>query len=123
MKQVIKKKKLKTVIIKPAKTPTKNFDLSFSSGENNAIIISALEGLKVNEGWQFLAQTMTKNIEWLAERIIDKTGEQGEELSDAEVEKYRLRPKYIKELLNKPDDFIKKLSTTEEINPNLDPYD
>ena len=114
--------KLKTMIIRPARVPKKKFDLSFSNGENNAVIISALQGLKVNEGWQFLVQTMTKNLEWLSERIIDKTGEQGEELTDAEVEKYRLRHKYIKELLNKPDDFIKKLSTAEESRPNEDPY-
>ena len=116
-------KKLKTMIIKPARLPKKKFDLSFSDGESNAVIISALEGLKVNEGWQFLVQTMTKNVEWLERRIIDKTDEQGEELEDADVEKYRLRHKYLKELLDKPDYFIQKLSTTEEKNPNLDPYD
>jgi hypothetical protein len=115
-------KKLKTMIIKAPKAPKKNFDLSFSNGENNAVIISALQGLKANEGWQFLSQTMTKNLEWLSERIIDKTGEQGEDLTDADVEKYRIRHRYIKELLNKPDDFIKKLSTTEEKRPNEDPY-
>ena len=113
---------LEKIIIKPQELPERRFDLSFKNSEDNAVIISALQGLKVNEGWQFLSELMNKNLEWLAERILNKTGDQGEELSDAEIDKCRLRYKYVKELLDKPDFFIEKLSKEDEVIPDLDPY-
>lgn len=114
---------LEKIIIKPQELPERRFDLSFKNSEDNAVIVSSLQGLKANEGWQFLSELMNKNLEWLAERILNKTGDQGEELSDAEIDKCRLRYKYVKELLDKPDYYIDMLASTEAEDKSLDPYD
>lgn len=113
-------KKLKTMIIKAPKV--KPFDLSFKDTTENTKIIVALESLKGNAGWQFLTQVIQGNIDYLAERIITKMD--GEvKLEEKDIDLLRDKHAYLKELLEKPDMFIKKLKSNPEVEENLDPYD
>ena len=112
-------KKLKTMIIKAPKV--KPFDLSFKDVKENTKIIVALESLKGNAGWQFLTQVLEANVKYLNNCILEKKdGEIILEEKDLDVmrDKYR----FINELLEKPDMFIKKLKSPEIEPENLDPY-
>lgn len=114
------KKETKKVII--AKVPkVRKFDLSSSSPEENARIVEALESLKQNSGWKFLTQVLEANKEILAKQIIEKE-QDGKTLSDAEVDILRQKYGYLKELLEKPDFYLKKLTLEPIEADDLDPY-
>ena len=114
------KKKLKTVIVKRAKSP--KFDLSFTKTNENVKIIMAIESLKSNVGWQFLSQIFNENIKDLATKIITKT-EDGKLLSDAEVDILRSKHNYLKEIMDKPAKILKQLQKTDTVDEDLDPYE
>lgn len=115
-----KKKPQKTIIIKGPKIA--NFDLSFTKTSENIKIITALENLKSAPGWVFLAQVFGENIKFLENQIITKIGSDNLPLSDQDVDKLRDKHAYLKELLEKPDFFLKKLRVSETVEENLDPY-
>lgn len=113
-------KQLKTIIIKPVKV--RPFNLSLEDKAENMRIVLALQNLKVSAGWIFLTQLFKKNKEILADMIISKT--EGERvLSEKEVDEARYKHAYLKELMGKPDEFIKKLIPTADQIDNLDPYE
>lgn len=109
------------MIIKVAKPPT--FDLSFNNRVENTKIIVALESLKGNAGWQFLTQVLEKNIEYIQKCVMTK--KDGEvKLEEKELDVMRDKYEYLKELLEKPDMFIKKLKGNDDTGDNgLDPYE
>lgn len=115
-------KKTPTPIIIKREKPAK-FDLSFKKSEQNIKIISAIESLKVNAGWQFLTQIFQKNIDFLANQILTKRDEIGVALTDSEVDIIRSKYEYLKEVLNTPEKYLKELTRTDSSNPDLDPYD
>jgi len=114
-----KDKKTKPIIAKVPKV--RKFDLSSASPEENARIIEALESLKQNSGWIFLTQILTVNKDVLAEQIINKE-QDGKVLTDAEVDILRQKHSYLKELLEKPDIYLRKLRIEPEEREDLDPY-
>lgn len=116
----MKKKPTKTIIVKLPKAP--KFDLSFSDEKENARILNALDSLKQNAGWQFMSQILEENKKVLAKQIIDKEVD-GKILSEVEVDNLRSKYGYIRELLEKPDYYIKQLRKENVTNDNLDPYD
>lgn len=113
------KKKLKVEIAKVPKI--RKFDLSSDSPEENTRIIQALESLKQNSGWIFLTQILEVNKNILAEQIINKE-QDGKSLTDAEVDILRYKHSYLKELLEKPDIYLKKLKIEPIAPDDLDPY-
>lgn len=115
------KKPIKTIIAKVPKIP--EFDLSFEKTAENTKIIAALENLKASGGWQFLTQVFEKNIEYIGEKIISKE-ENGKSLTEIETDRLRDRYAYLKELLAKPDHFLKILraDTKKETRDEHDPY-
>jgi hypothetical protein len=115
------KKELETIIIKGPKP--RRFDLSMKRPNENVKILAAIESLKQNAGWHFLVQVFNENIKVLSEQIISKQDEYGKPLNDAQIDELRMKYSYLKELLEKPDSFVKTLSRTDEGTPNLDPYD
>lgn len=121
-KTVKTKKPLKTVIVKVPKMPS--FDLSFEKTAENTKIIVALENLKASGGWQFLTQVFEENIKFIGNQIICKTNSDGKTLEEIEVDRLRDRYSYLKELLAKPDFFLKKLKANENITiqEDNDPY-
>lgn len=121
MKKQKKDKKIEQIIVEVPKTPA--FDLSFTRTEENTKIIVALENLKHNSGWQFLTQVFEENLKYLGKQIISKIGEDNHELTEIEVDLIRSKYKYLKEILDKPDYFLKKLRVEDTITENLDPYD
>lgn len=114
--------KTKKIIIAKVPKP-KKYDLSFTKKEENTKILVALESLKVNTGWHFLTQVISANIDFLSKQIITKRGEDGNTLSDQDVDLLRFKHNYLSEFLNKPDSFIKMLQRTDDSAvDNLDPY-
>ena len=116
-----KKATKQTIIIQPPKAET--FDLSFTETNENAKIVVALESLKHNAGWQFLVQIFEENLKHIGNQIISKVG--GDKtLTDGEVDSLRDKYSYLKEIVDKPDFFLKKLRKEDPTeNTNLDPYD
>lgn len=112
--------KKQPIIIKTRKP--KPFDLSFTRTNENIKIITALESLKSNSGWQFLTQIFEENLKYLSNQIIEKIDGDGKPLTDSEVDIIRYKYGYLKELLNKPDEFLEKLTRTETEQEDLDPY-
>ncbi len=117
MKKKIERKPIVARIQKP-----RPFDLSFSKMTENTKIIVALESLKFNSGWQFLTQVFKENLEFLGEQIISKKDFDGNPLSEDQIDRLRANHEYTKELLEKPDFFLKKLKVSEEEEMDLDPY-
>lgn len=116
-----KKKKMKTIIVKVPKA--KPFDLSFSDTKENIKILTAIEGLKANPGWQFLTQVFEANLKDLSDQIISKRDRETKKvLTDEEVDILRYKYSYLTELMEKPDAFIKQLRRTEDIEEDNDPY-
>jgi len=122
MAKKIAKKPIKTIIAKVPKIP--NFDLSFEKTDENTKIIVALENLKASGGWQFLTQVFEKNIEYIGNQIITKLGDDGKPITEDQVDRLRDRYSYLKELLAKPDHFLKILraDTKKESRDEHDPY-
>lgn len=114
------KKPTKTIIVKLPKTP--KFDLSFSNDKENARILTALDSLRQNAGWQFMCQILEANKKVLAQQIIEKTSD-GKILSEVEVDSLRDKHGYLKELLEKPEYYIKQLRKENVEHEDLDPYD
>lgn len=119
----MKKKSPNKVIIAKVRPP-KPYDLSFSNPRENSRIVVALQTLKTNAGWQFLEQILRVNMKDLSENIITKLDYNKKVLTDEEVDVLREKYRYLNELLNKPEEFIKKLSIENEENvvEDLDPY-
>jgi len=112
----------KTIIIKAPKP--KSFDLSFTKPNENMKILAAIQTLQANAGWHFLTQVFQENIKFLERQIITKIDpETGKELTDAQIDLLRFKHAYLTELLNKPEQFIKQLSRTDQAENDLDPYD
>lgn len=112
----------KTIIIKAPKP--KSFDLSFTDTKENMKILAAIQTLQANAGWHFLTQVFQENIKFLERQIITKVDpETGKELADAQIDLLRFKHAYLTELLNKPEQFIKQLSRTDQAENDLDPYD
>lgn len=121
-KKATTKKPMKVIIAKVPKVPA--FDLSFEKTAENTKIIVALENLKASGGWQFLTQVFAKNIEYIGNQIINKIGDDGKPLEEAQADRLRDRYAYLKELLAKPDHFLKllKADTNIETRDEHDPY-
>lgn len=117
------KKPMKTIIAKVPKVPA--FDLSFEKTAENTKIIVALENLKASGGWQFLTQVFEKNIEYIGNQIITKLGDDGKPITEDQVDRLRDRYSYLKELLAKPDHFLKQLKADNNITvkEDNDPYE
>lgn len=117
------KNKAKTAKVIIAKVPKpRKFDLSLAKKDENIRILAALQSLEVNAGWTFLTQLFEKNKEYLAKSIIDKTDEQGNTLSDAQVDVLRMKHAYLNELLQTPSKWIKRLAREAPPDDDLDPY-
>lgn len=116
----MKKNQKKTIV---AKTPkVRKFDLTMSSPEESNRIVEALESLKQNVGWIFITQVLEANKEILGNQIIAKE-QDGKVLSDSEVDILRYKYSYLKELLEKPDFYLKQLRVEPTQPDSLDPYD
>jgi hypothetical protein len=116
-----KVKKLRTIIIKPAKV--KPFNLSLEDKEENTRIVMALENLKVSAGWVFLMQLFEENKKILADMIIDKKDLDGKPIDEKQADEARYKHGYLKELMEKPNEYIKKLKPKTDLGDELDPYD
>ena len=68
---------------------------------------------------------LEENLKDLGFQIIDKADRDGSKLNDIQVDELRLRHRYLKELIEKPDFFIKQLSSggSGDLASDLDPYD
>ena len=118
---VTKKKKLKTVILKPQKvTP---FNLSFEDSNENTRIVMALQSLKSSAGWLFVTQILKENKEILSTLIINKIDTDGKPITEAQADEARYKYGYINELIETPDKFLKKLQPHADIGEDYDPYD
>lgn len=121
-KRVPKTKPMQTIIIKREST-VKEFDFSFKNPDENVKIVAILKDLQTHEGWRFMKEAFQKNIDYLSDQILDKKESISDrELSEQEVDELRMKRKYLKELLNKPDYFINKLEENPVQETNLDPY-
>ncbi len=121
-KRVPKTKPMQTVIIKREST-VKEFDFSFKNPDDNVKIVAILKDLQAHEGWRFMKEAFQKNIDFLSEQILDKEDKISlQELTEEEVDQLRMKRRYLKELLNKPDYFINKLEENPVQEKNLDPY-
>ncbi|MFA6887452.1 MAG: hypothetical protein WCQ65_10855 [Fermentimonas sp.] len=117
-----KKKPLKTVIIE-REEPIKEFDFSFKDEEENAKVIAILKDLQTHAGWRFMQEAFQKNIDYLSEQILEKyDAVSGKEYSEEEVDELRIKRRYLKEILEKPNYFIKELERKTEQEEDLDPY-
>jgi len=114
------KKPTKTIIVKLPKAP--KFNLSFADEKENARILSALDSLKQNIGWLFLTQILEENKKVIAKQIIEKEAD-GVVLTENDVDNLRSKYGYLKELLEKPDYYIKQLRKENVTQTSLDPYD
>lgn len=114
-------KKLKTIIVKPAKV--KPFNLSLEDTDENARIVLSLQTLKATAGWIFLMQIFEVNAKLLADMIIEKKDQDGNILDEKQADEARYKYGYLKELMNKPDEFIKKLKPKRDARDDLDPYE
>lgn len=103
----------KTLIIK-----AKKIDLSGSNKKSDLEIISSLEALLVDAGWEVLTEIFKANISLIEQKILEKG-----ELTEDECDKLRYKRGYLNELINKPQEIIDKLKTGEDKVPNYDPYE
>lgn len=100
----------------------KKFKLTGEDIEENNRILMALESLKQNIGWMFLTQVLEENIRVMEENILNKYDENGAIISEDELDKLRNKRSFYKELLEKPDFYMKKLKTPNVVENSLDPY-
>lgn len=114
-------KKLRTVILKAPKIAP--FNLSLEDQDENARIVLALESLKQNAGWLFLNQIFEENKKILATMIIEKVDLNGKPISEEQADEARFKHGYLKELMNKPDEYLKKLKPKRDQIDDLDPYE
>ena len=99
------------------------FDLTMSKTSENQRIIVAIEMLKVCPGWHFMVQVMQENLKVLENCIINKVDMDGNPITDEQADSLRFRRAYVKELLEKPDAFLKDLTRMDEGKEDLDPYE
>ena len=114
------KKPVKTMIIKSAPTP--KFDLTLENRDENARITLALQSLLSNAGWLFLVQVFEENQNLLQKMIIDKEDQDGKPITELQADEARFKYKYLKELMAKPDYYLKKLQPHTDQIDELDPY-
>lgn len=101
------------------------FDLSIDRVEQGAEIIDALTSLQQDRGWLLLKQIFESNIAVLEGAILRKLNpEDGKSpLKEEDCDRLRDRLAYLEELLAKPEEIIKRFSTTAPEAPEYDPYD
>lgn len=99
------------------------FNLSLENQGENDRIVMALQGLQANAGWVFLMQLFEENKKILAEMIISKEDIDGKPLSEEMADEARYKYGYLKELMNKPEEYIEKLRPKKTTENDLDPYD
>lgn len=116
-----KKKQLKTVILKAPKVA--HFNLTLEDKNENARIVLSLESLRQNAGWLFLTQVFEENKKVLAQMIIEKTDIDGKPITEAQADEARYKHAYLKELMEKPDFYLKKLKPHADPIDENDPYD
>lgn len=121
MKKKINTKPRKKVIIADME-PVRPFKLQDQSPEEQSRILLALQSLKMNAGWLFLSQVFKENIQVLESQILEKRGEKNEILDENKVDELRFKRLYLKELLDKPDFWIKQIRKDVPEIENLDPY-
>ncbi len=120
-------KKLVKITKKTVKSAKKGvkFDLSIDRPEQAQDIIDALRSLQQDRGWLLLKQIFESNIAVLEGAILRKIDpEDGKTpLKEEECDRLRDRLAYLEELLNKPDEIIKRFNQTQPEVPEYDPYD
>ncbi len=121
-KKTLAKPNKKVIIAEMEKA--RPFKLKDQSPEEKSRILLSLQSLKMNAGWLFLTQVFQENIKILENQILDKRGEDNKVLTEDIVDELRFKRMYLKELLGKPDSWIKLMSgEVEEQEPeNNDPY-
>lgn len=119
MKKTTTKKKITKV------QKHKAFDLSIDRPEQAADIIDALQSLQQDKGWLLLKQIFEGNIAVLEASILRKLSpDDGKTpLKEEECDRLRDRLAYLEELLNKPQEIIKRFNQPATETPDYDPYD
>ena len=113
------KKKTTTKVVKH-----KKFNLSLESEAHAPEIIAALTNLEFDHGWQLLKKIFESNIAVLEGSILKKIDpESGEPLSEEDCDRQRDKLAYLEELVNKPQEIIKRLSEHDPEMPEYDPYE
>lgn len=115
------KKTLKTIIIKAPKAP--KFDITLKNTKDHLKIITALQTLETNQGWQFLVQVFQANIDFLTKQIITKKDVDGSVLTDQQVDLLRDKLEFQQEIVSTPQKYLEKLIKEPSENLDLDPYE
>lgn len=112
----------KKKITRPIKR--KKFDLSLESEAHAPEIVAALTNLEFDHGWQLLKKIFESNIAILEGSILRKIDpETNEKLSEDECDRQRDKLAYLEELVNKPQEIIKRLTQHSPEMPEYDPYE
>lgn len=83
--------------------------------------VFALTALQATEGWAIMLKSMLENIEYLEECILSKMQE-GQELNDLEIDRLRDKRGFLKDLIDMPAKYAKKLEEGSATPENFDPY-
>lgn len=89
----------------------------FDTPEKRQTGILEFQGLKANPGWILLVLILEENIKLLERQILETTG-----LSKEEEFELKTKRKLFIFLKDLPDIEINELSTSEDSNPNPDPF-
>jgi hypothetical protein len=81
----------------------------------------ALQAMEATEGWAIMKKNTLDNIEYLEECILEKK-QDGMPLNDLAVDRLRDKRGFLKELVNLPEKFAKKLETGKASTEDFDPY-
>ena len=91
----------------------------FNTPEKSNNVVSSLRLLKDNAGWQIVIAVAEYNVKLLEEQIMNGADEETKEQIDRKRDK---RKAYL-EVINTPDDLIKRLETPVSFTDDSDPYD
>jgi hypothetical protein len=103
----------------------KPFDLTDVSRETLESYTHYLKEMVNSAGWKLMCQVLEGNLALLEKQIIRKKEVlTNRALSDEEVDKLRDQHEILEELINKPQELIKKYGVAEDPtpSPSYDPY-
>lgn len=114
-------KKKKTVVRRSRKTAI-NIDVQTKAQAE--ALVTYLQALKTHPGWMVMVQVMELNIDAFEESILSKMDVMtGAKLSEEQIDEYRLKRFYMKQLIEKPDEMIAQFKKSAGIPmPEYDPY-
>lgn len=112
---------MKTMIIKAPKV--KKFDLTYAKPQEKNRVISAIESLKQDQGWQLMVQVHEQEVAKIEKSIITGFDADGKQLSTNEIDLLRIKRAYLVEMIEMPDKLLAQVSREETPVYDADPYD